>query len=78
MSRDDEPDVEIAASASADELRVMRRPEVVLRADENQSVRQRLPRPVPVGAPFRHVRVAMRSLSRLQARVSPPPRARRS
>jgi hypothetical protein len=61
-----DPDLEISASASAEELRVMRRPEIVLRADERQSARHRLPRPVPVGAPFRHVRAAMRLLSRLQ------------
>jgi hypothetical protein len=78
MTRGGEPDVEISAGATADELRMTRRPEIVLRAGENQSERDRLPRPVPVGVPFRHVRVAMRTFSRLQARVSPPPRGRRS
>jgi hypothetical protein len=68
MSRGGDPDVEISAGASADQLRVTHRPEVVVRADESRSQRHRLPRPVPVGAPFRHVRVAMRALSRLQYR----------
>ena len=63
-----EPDLEIAARATADELRVRRRPEVRIGADETESTRRRLPRPVRPDVTYRRVQAAMRAVARLRLR----------
>jgi len=66
MSREHPPDVEIGAAVTADELRLSRRAEVEIHADEVSSRRERLPRPARAGIDYRHVAAAMRAASRLR------------
>jgi hypothetical protein len=62
VSRASEPDVEIAAAATAAELRFRRAPHVELHAGHTRSHRERLPRPVRAGHVYRRVRAAMRAV----------------
>jgi hypothetical protein len=69
MTAEPPPDLEIAAEATARELRVWQRPEVEIRAAEQISQREHLPRPVQPRDTYRRVRVAMRAASRLTAQA---------
>ena len=60
-----EPDVEIAATFRADELRFECKPEVVVRAAESVSARENLPDEVEPGVTYRDVAVAWRVAARL-------------
>jgi hypothetical protein len=60
-----EPDVEIAATFRADELRFECKPEVIVRAAESFSTRENLPDEVEPGVTYRDVAVSWRVAARL-------------
>jgi hypothetical protein len=60
-----EPDVEIAATVRADELRFECKPEVVVRAAERVSERENLPDEVEPGVTYRDIAVSWRVAARL-------------
>jgi hypothetical protein len=60
-----EPDVEIAATVRADELRFECKPEVVVRAAESVSTRENLPDEVEPGVTYRNIAVSWRVAARL-------------
>ena len=60
-----EPDVEIAATVRADELRFECKPEVVVRGAEPVTVRENLPDEVEPGVTYRDVAVSWRVAARL-------------
>jgi len=60
-----EPDVEIAATFRADELRFECKPEVIVRAAESFSTRENLPEEVEPGVTYRDVAVSWRVAARL-------------
>jgi hypothetical protein len=62
---DREPDVEIAATVRADELRFECKPEVVVRGAEAVSTRENLPDEVEPGVTYRDVAVSWRVAVRL-------------
>jgi hypothetical protein len=62
------PDIDIAAGATARELRFRGRPEVQLHGDQTASARTRLPRPVRPGVTYHRAEVAIRIAARLTGR----------
>jgi hypothetical protein len=71
---DGEPDIELAAKASARELRFHKPPRVTLQADEITAVRAGLPRPVRAGVTYRRVAASARLASRLRVAIGVPDR----
>jgi hypothetical protein len=67
MTAEPPPDVELAAQATARELRFTRDLEVTIGADGRSAERQNLPRPARTGTTYRHVRAAMQALGRLRS-----------
>jgi hypothetical protein len=73
-----EPDLEIAAEATAREARFCTPPDIEVHAGEIVSVRDNLPAPVHAGVTYRSVRAAMSAARRLRAAADPkPPRTGR-
>ena len=64
-----EPDVEIAATVRADELRFECKPEVVVHAPESVSARENLPDEVEPGVTYRDIAVSWRVAARLSTRL---------